>query len=240
MGCAERGPDTGRQTRPAVNSLPRHEPPGDGAHDPRPAGGVKTRSGILVSRALGRSRSKPCAGARPWLFSTPEQTNDTKNDACRRRGRHPRFGNRRARAAAGPAYPAAAGSAAPAATSATRAAGSAVLRRGRGPERGGDHLAVSGGRPGQQSAVRAGADDRPRWSRQPPHGRGDSCDEPADARDPRKRRRPRPGSVSARHVVPISVRSGRATRWCCGTGSPASTPRRRTASPARAFGWTWR
>ena len=59
MARAERGPDAERQARPAVARLPRHEPPGDGGHDPRSAGGLKTRSGILVSR-----------GARPITAET--------------------------------------------------------------------------------------------------------------------------------------------------------------------------
>ena len=59
MACAERDPDKGRQARFAVDRLPRHEPPGDGGHDPRPGDGLKTRNGILVSQ-----------GARPITAET--------------------------------------------------------------------------------------------------------------------------------------------------------------------------
>ena len=59
MARAERGPDAERQARPAVARLPRHEPPGDGGHDPRPGGGLKIRNGIVVSQ-----------GARPITAET--------------------------------------------------------------------------------------------------------------------------------------------------------------------------
>lgn len=59
MACAERRPDAGRQAQPAVNRLPRHELPGDGGHDPRPADSLKNRNGILVSQ-----------GARPITAET--------------------------------------------------------------------------------------------------------------------------------------------------------------------------
>ena len=59
MACAERDSDEGRQAQPAVNRLPRHEPPGGSEHDPAPAGGLKTRNGFVVSR-----------GARPITAET--------------------------------------------------------------------------------------------------------------------------------------------------------------------------
>ena len=76
MACAERGSDTGRQAQPAVNPLPRHEPPGDGGtrrrpEDPQRHPRVPGRSADHGrNRAPERDRGSSRHGSRPMTRST--------------------------------------------------------------------------------------------------------------------------------------------------------------------------